>query len=54
MEDREGTRKRNICEEFVTEMFCPFVSAHYRDNESSYLIKTLLLLYAMQKELRQP
>ena len=35
-------------------MFCPFVRGHYGDNESSNLPKTLLLLYARQKELGQP
>jgi len=52
--EREGTRKRKIGEELVTEMFCPFVRGHYGTNESSRLPKTLLLLYARQKELGQP
>lgn len=53
-EEKEGTRKRKIGEEVITEMFCPFVRGHYGDNESSNLPKTLLLLYARQKELGQP
>jgi len=52
--EREGARKRKIGEELVTEMFCPFVRGHYGTNESSRLPKTLLLLYARQKELGQP
>lgn len=52
--EREGTRKRKIGEELITEMFCPFVRGHYGTNESSRLPKTLLLLFARQKELGQP
>ena len=53
-EERVGARKRKIGEEEVTEMFCPFVRGHYGDNESCRLPKTLLLLYARQKDLGQP
>lgn len=53
-EEKVGARKRKIGEDIVTEMFCPFVRGHYGDNESSNLPKTLLLLYARQKQLGQP
>jgi len=53
-EQKIATRKRKIGEDLVTEMFCPFVRGHYGDNESSNLPKTLLLLYARQKQLGQP
>ena len=53
-EEKLGKRKRKIGEDTVTEMFCPFVRGHYGVNESSDLPKTLLLLYARQKQLGQP
>lgn len=53
-EERGGTNKRKIGDEEIIEMYCPFVRGHYGDNESSNLPKTLLLLYARQKDLSQP
>jgi len=53
-EQKVATRKRKIGEDLVTEMFCPFVRGHYGENESSNLPKTLLLMYARQKQLGQP
>ena len=42
---RRGMRQKMVDEEIVTEMFCPFGRDYFGDNETSNLLKTLLLLY---------
>jgi len=53
-ESRTQSLKRKIGDDYVTEMFCPFVRGHYGLNESSELPKTLLLLFSRQKGFEQP